>query len=82
MNLFTMSLSKTILSLAAARGTDKTICPSEVARMLWPGQWRSRMSEVRSAAFALRDQGKVQISQKGEEVLSDGVKGPIRIRIV
>lgn len=80
-NLF-MSVSSTIISLAAARGSDKTICPSEVARLLWPGEWRNKMEEVRLAAFLLRDEGKVQILQKGEEVLQTEVKGPIRIRIV
>ncbi len=77
-----MSVSATILSLAAARGSNKTICPSEVARMLWPDEWLNHMIEVRSAAFTLQDEGKVQISQKGEEVLNTDVKGPIRIRIL
>ncbi len=76
-----MSVSATILVLASERGNDKTICPSEVARMLWPGKWRDHMEEVKSAAFALRDEGKVQISQKGREVADNKVKGPIRIRI-
>lgn len=79
---FLMSVSATIISLAAARGSDKTICPSEVARMLWPDKWRNHMEEVRLAAFSLRNEGKVQILQKGEEVSNNGVKGPIRIRIV
>lgn len=77
-----MSVSATILVLAAERGNDKTICPSEVARMLWPDEWRNHMEEVRLAALALRDEGKVQISQKGREVTDNKVKGPIRIRIL
>lgn len=77
-----MSVSATILAMAAARGRDKTICPSEVARVLWPDEWRTHMNEVRSAAFDLRDEGKIQISQKGEEVLNAEVKGPIRIQIL
>lgn len=77
-----MFVSVTILVLAAERGNDKTICPSEVARMLWPDEWRIHMEEVRSAAFCLRDEGKVQISQKGREVTDHKVKGPIRIRIL
>ncbi len=77
-----MSVSATILVLATDRGNDKTICPSEVARMLWPDEWRNHMEEVRLAAFALRDEGKVQISQKGREVTDHKVKGPIRIRIL
>lgn len=77
-----MSVSATILILATERGNDKTICPSEVARMLWPDEWRNHMEEVRLAAFTLRDEGKVQISQKGREVADNNVKGPIRIRIL
>lgn len=77
-----MCVSKTILVLAAERGNDKTLCPSEVARLVWPDEWRNRMEEVRLAAFALRDEGKVQISQKGREVTDNEVKGPIRIRIL
>lgn len=77
-----MSVSQTIISIATARGNNKTICPSEVARTLWPTEWRKHMEEVRSAAFTLRDEGKVKILQKGEEVLHTEVKGPIRIRIV
>lgn len=77
-----MSISKTILSLATQRGHSKTICPSEVARKLWPANWRPHMEEVRTAAFALRDQGQVRILQKGIEISSNEVVGPIRIAIV
>lgn len=79
---FLMSVPTTILALAAARGSDKTICPSEVARTLWPEGWRTHMEEVRTAAFALRDEGKIQILQKGKEVPGTVVKGPLRIRIL
>ena len=77
-----MSIANTILELAAARGCDKTICPSEVARTLWPQQWRKHMDEVRQTAYILRDEGKVLISQKGRQVPGEAVKGPIRIRIL
>lgn len=76
-----MSVTTAILELASERGNNKTICPSEVARMLWPDEWRNHMEEVRLAAFSLRDEGKVHILQKGEEVSDTKIKGPIRIRI-
>jgi uncharacterized protein (DUF2461 family) len=77
-----MNVSETILALSTARGKDKTICPSEVARAIWPAEWRNHMDETRKAAFALRDEGKVVITQKGNEIIGDEVIGPIRIRIV
>ena len=76
-----MNIPETILSLAAQRGKDKTICPSEVARQLSPGNWRKYMKEIRKIAFELRDAGKVLILQKGIEVAGSEVVGPIRIQI-
>ncbi len=76
-----MKISETILSLAAKRGKDKTICPSEVARQLHPDDWRMYMNEIRKTAFELRDAGKVLIMQKGREVAASEVVGPIRIQI-
>ena len=75
-----MNVATTILELSAVRGKDKTICPSEVARKLWPADWRNHMEEIRKTAFALRDEGKVTITQKGNEVVGNEVVGPIRIR--
>lgn len=75
-------VTETIINLAAARGITKTICPSEVARQLWPGEWRKHMPEVREAAFILREKGYIRILQKGTEILEDEIKGPIRIQII
>ncbi|HEX8333139.1 MAG TPA: DUF3253 domain-containing protein [Segetibacter sp.] len=76
-----MEIAQTILTLATARGKDKTICPSEVARHLSANNWRNYMHQVRKIAFELRDAGKIMILQKGKEVAGREVVGPIRIRI-
>jgi len=68
--------------MATERGADKTICPSEVARAMFDNGWRSHMDEVRQAAIALQQEGKVSITQKGEPVDVNHIKGPIRIKIV
>ena len=68
--------------MATERGADKTICPSEVARAMFDNGWRSHMDEVRQAAIALQQQGKVSITQKGKPVDVNHIKGPIRIKIV
>jgi len=68
--------------MATERGADKTICPSEVARSMFPSNWRKHMDEVRQVAIGLQQEGKVTITQKGEPVDMNHIKGPIRIKIV
>lgn len=77
-----INIAETILHLAEERGRDKTICPSEVARHMFPNNWRSSMKQIRKIAFDLRDKGKVAILQKGNELDGKEAIGPIRIRIV
>lgn len=75
-------LSATILSVAAGRGLEKTTCPSEIARMLYPGEWRNHMKDVLEAAIDLHNKGKVVITQKGIPVDVNHIKGPVRIKVV
>ena len=70
------SISSKILELTGKR-PNGTICPSEVARALYD-DWRPRMEEVRQVAYQLRDEGKIEVTQKGKVV--EGVaKGAIRL---
>ncbi len=71
---------ESILATAQARGDEKTFCPSEIARELFPEDWRAHMQEIVEVAIALQKQGKVVITQKGEPVDIDHIKGPIRIK--
>jgi hypothetical protein len=73
-------LSQTILTMAAERAPDKTVCPSEIARTLFPVNWRKQMQDVRDAAVELQKKGKVTITQKGQPVDINYIKGPIRIK--
>jgi len=78
--------------LAQARDWPKTLCPSEVARALSPvelrnagaSEWRELMPDLRSLCFQLRDQGRLEILQRGEVVTTteERTRGPIRIRRV
>jgi hypothetical protein len=74
-------ITQTILTMAAERGADKSVCPSEIARALFPADWRKHMDEVRDSAIALQQAGKVTITQKGAPVNVQQIKGPIRIKI-
>lgn len=69
------------MSLVKMRGPAKTICPSEVARALGPGNWRSLMPQVRAVGVALVNAGQIVVMQKGQVVDLTTVKGPIRYRL-
>jgi hypothetical protein len=75
-------ISATILSTATHRGPEKSTCPSEVARMLFPDDWRKHMKDVVDVAIDLHNQGKVVITQKGIPIDVNHIKGPIRIKII
>ncbi|MEC5156283.1 DUF3253 domain-containing protein [Chryseobacterium sp. MP_3.2] len=70
------------LKFAEERGSDKTYCPSEVARKLFPDNWREMMEMVREIGDELVREGQLEILQKGvvHERVSTGLKGPIRFR--
>jgi hypothetical protein len=72
----------TILFIANQRGPEKSTCPSEIARKLFPDDWRKHMKDVVDVAIDLHNQGKVVITQKGIPVDVDHIKGPIRIKII
>ena len=77
-------IASEILRQATARGADKSICPSEVARALAGGDetaWRPLMGKVRQAAVALAGAGQLEILRKGKPVPVDAVRGVIRLRL-
>src|ERR1700761_385847 len=85
-------IQKHLIDLLASRQYPKTLCPSEVARALSQSElaryaaasWRDTMPEIRQRVWQMRDQGEVEIMQRGEvlddDVSIDDVKGPIRVR--
>lgn len=73
---------RTILFIATQRGPEKSTCPSEIARMLFPEDWRNHMKNVVDVAIDLHNQSKVMITQKGVPIDVNHIKGPIRIKII
>jgi len=70
--------------MLAANQSGRTFCPSEVVRVLagkggLPDDWRNYMEEVRRQLHRLQQEGKVVVSQRGEEVFFP-YKGAIRWR--
>lgn len=77
------AIASEILRQTAARGPDKSICPSEVARALAGGDeaaWRPLMGKVRQAAVTLAASGPLEILRKGKPVPPAEVRGVIRLR--
>ena len=74
-------ISDEILEMLMRRDAGKTICPSEVARALFPDNWRDEMENVRLVAKELVKSGKIVITQAGQEVDPDDFKGAIRLRL-
>ena len=68
-----------ILAQTLARGMDKSICPSEVARGL-AEEWRPLMGFVRQAAVRLAQAGQIEILRKGKPIDPTETHGVIRLR--
>jgi hypothetical protein len=71
-----------ILALLAQRDAGKTICPSEAARALaGDAAFRPLMPVVREVAAAMADEGRLEVTQRGEVVDARSARGPIRLRL-
>jgi hypothetical protein len=73
-----------ILTLLAARGPEKSICPTEAARALaghpTDDSWRPYLHQVRLAAARLQKTGKLDILRKGKPIPPEAAHGVIRLR--
>ncbi len=74
-----------ILAQTSARGSDRSICPSEVARALSGAgpddDWRKHLHAVRQEAVRLAQAGRIEILRKGKPVEPGEVRGVIRLRV-
>lgn len=75
------TIERRILELVAQRGSDRSICPSEVARALASDElaWRALMPEIRAAAARLAELGRIRVTQRGRPVCARTARGPIRL---
>ena len=62
------AIASEILRQATARGADKSICPSEVARAVGGEGWQELMEPARAAARRLVVAGEAEITQGGGNV--------------
>ncbi|MFK7986336.1 MAG: DUF3253 domain-containing protein [Sandaracinaceae bacterium] len=74
------NIEAAIVALLSQRGEDKSICPSEAARVVAPDDWRTCMHGVRTVAARLVATRIVRATQGPREVHPVDAKGPIRLR--
>jgi len=77
-----IDIQAAILRIAKKRGSQKSTCPSEIARMVFPNDWRNHMKDVVNEAIQLHHNGCVLITQKSKPVDIDRIKGPVRIKLL
>lgn len=77
-----LNIHNSHLKFADKRGLEKTYCPSDVARELFPENWRNKMDLVREVADELVKSGHLLVLQKGviKMELPSKLTGPIRLR--
>ena len=79
------ALEAAILELLRERGRDKTICPSEAAKLVGGLEtrrdWEGLMEPARAAARRLVADGSIVITQHGRVVDPSTAKGPIRLKL-
>lgn len=79
-----LAITEAIEAAVAARGDDKTICPSEVARALAGSNekdWRRLMKPIRAEAVRLADAGRLDIRRKGKTVDPHDFRGVYRLAV-
>ncbi len=74
-------IERVLLDLAAARGPDKSFCPSEAARRIDPADWRAAMPAVHAAAERLARAGALVIMQGGRQVTPESARGAYRLGV-
>jgi len=79
------ALEGAILELLAERGRDKTICPSEAAKLVGGLEtrrdWEGLMEPARAAARRLVALGRIVILQNGKVIDPSTAKGAIRLKL-
>jgi hypothetical protein len=70
-----------IRTLLRGRSPGRSICPSDVARIVGGTAWRTLMPVVRDRAVRMMGRGQLEILRKGRVVTNDPTKGVLRYRL-
>lgn len=68
-------------ALTRHRGPDRSICPSDAARVVGGPEWRRHMDVVRQVAADMADRHLIDVTQRGTVLPTDRPwRGPVRLR--
>lgn len=70
----------TIDALSRHRAPDRSICPSDAARVVGGAGWRRHMGLVREVAADMAERELIDVTQRGELVTGRSWRGPVRLR--
>jgi hypothetical protein len=70
----------TIDALTRHRAPDRSICPSDAARVIGGTRWRGRMDLVREVAADMAERRQIDVTQRGKAVTGRNWRGPVRLR--
>jgi hypothetical protein len=68
-------------ALLESRKPGRTICPSDVARIVGGPTWRTLLGVVREQAVLMTRRGELEILRGGEVVRTDPTRGVLRYRL-
>ncbi len=68
-------------ALLRSRQPGRTICPSDIARIVGGRTWRTLLPVVRDRAVAMTARGELEILRRGEVVTDDPTRGVLRYRL-
>jgi hypothetical protein len=75
------AIERKILDLLATRQEGATLCPSELARALLPGDgdWCALMPQIRQVAQSMVQDRRLSVTRRGVPVDATGTGGPVRL---
>lgn len=77
----TRRIEATARALLRSRQPGRTICPSDVARIVGGTAWRALLPAVRAGAVEMRGRGELEILRRGRLVTDDPTTGVLRYRL-
>ena len=68
-------------ALLRSRGPGRSICPSDIARLVGGTTWRTLLPIVRDRAVKMAEDGELEIVRRGRVVKTNATEGVLRYRL-
>lgn len=75
-------IDATLRALLRSRAPDRSICPSDIARIVGGATWRGLLPVVRERAVKLAGSGELEIVRRGRVVKRNPTEGVLRYRLM